>query len=74
MGINELTANSRAKVVKINASPKITARLNSLGLTEGANCKLIRIAPLGDPILIEVKGVSLALRLDLARKIQVIIE
>jgi ferrous iron transport protein A len=37
-------------------------RLLSLGLTRGARIRLVKIAPFGDPVEIEVRGVRLSLR------------
>jgi ferrous iron transport protein A len=40
------------------------SKLLSLGLTKNTVIKLIKIAPLGDPIEIEVRGFHLSLRKD----------
>ena len=40
------------------------ARLLAMGLTKGSKLKVIRIAPLGDPIEISVRGFNLSLRRD----------
>ncbi|MCX7091202.1 MAG: FeoA domain-containing protein [Legionellales bacterium] len=37
-------------------------RLLAMGMTVGVEVQVIRIAPLGDPIQIDLRGVSLALR------------
>jgi Fe2+ transport system protein FeoA len=37
-------------------------RLMSMGLTEGVAVKVIRVAPLGDPIMLEVNGYQVSLR------------
>lgn len=42
--------------------PVYRRRLLSLGLTRGAEIKVIRIAPLGCPVQIEVRGTALTLR------------
>lgn len=39
-------------------------RLLTMGLTPGTTIKVIRFAPLGDPVEIEVRGYSLSLRRD----------
>lgn len=45
-------------------------KLLSLGITRGVEIKVVRIAPLGCPIQIEVRGVSLALRKNEAKHLQ----
>jgi ferrous iron transport protein A len=44
--------------------------LLSLGITKGVQVKVSRVAPLGCPIQIEVRGVSLALRKNEARHLR----
>ena len=42
--------------------PNYRRRLLSLGLTKGAKFRVVRVAPLGDPMEIEVRGSQLTLR------------
>ena len=46
-------------------------RLMTMGLTPGTKVKVLRSAPLGDPIAIGVRSYNLALRRDEAAKVQV---
>ncbi|BAL83315.1 putative ferrous iron transport protein A [Selenomonas ruminantium subsp. lactilytica TAM6421] len=46
-------------------------RLMTMGLTPGTKIKVLRSAPLGDPIAIGVRSYNLALRRDDAAKVQV---
>ena len=46
-------------------------RLMTMGLTPGTKVKVLRSAPLGDPIAIGVRSYNLALRRDDAAKVQV---
>ncbi|MFV0430946.1 MAG: ferrous iron transport protein A [Alphaproteobacteria bacterium] len=46
-------------------------RLMSFGLIPGAEFKIVRIAPLGDPVQIEVMGSQIALRKDEADILQI---
>lgn len=39
-------------------------KLLSVGMTRGVDVKVLRIAPLGCPVQFEVRGISVALRLD----------
>jgi ferrous iron transport protein A len=42
-----------------------------MGLVRGTEVKVVRVAPLGDPVESEVKGYSLSLRRNEAQQIQV---
>jgi len=63
MKLSELSVNDAATVVGFNAgSDGYRARLLAMGLTPGTRFTLKRLAPLGDPVEIEVRGFSLTLR------------
>jgi ferrous iron transport protein A len=49
-------------VKKIIGSGKTKKRLMDMGLVRGSEIRIIRTAPMGDPVEIEVKGYSLTLR------------
>ena len=52
-------------------SPAIRKRLSSMGLTRGVMFLIQKVAPLGDPVKIEVRGFSLSLRKEEADAINV---
>ncbi len=61
--LNELAAPSRAKIVGFDeGSNGYRAKLYSLGLTQGSEIRIRRIAPLGDPVEVEVRGAMASLR------------
>jgi ferrous iron transport protein A len=61
--LSDMVRGDRAKLIDFgNTSPEYRRRLLSLGLTRGAEIKVIRVAPLGCPVQIEVRGTSLTLR------------
>jgi len=61
-----------APVVGFNASGKAYRRkLLTMGLTPGTEISLIRVAPLGDPVEIWIRGYSLSLRKDEADALSV---
>lgn len=57
-------------VDSLDQSP-LKSRLMSMGLIKGATVKILRSAPLGDPMAISVRSYVLSLRLADAEKIQV---
>ena len=42
--------------------PQVRQRLLELGMTNGTPVELIRVAPMGDPIEVKIKGYRLSLR------------
>ncbi|MGY6277548.1 FeoA family protein [Methylomonas sp. MgM2] len=63
MTLKELGIGDRAKIVGFNAGGKAYRRkLLAMGLTPGTEISLIRVAPLGDPVEIWIRGHSLSLR------------
>lgn len=66
-----LGARQLARITGFDLPPERQARLLEMGLTTGAEIEVIRFAPLGDPIEIEVRGYRLSLRKREARGIRV---
>lgn len=63
MKLSELRVGDAAAVTGFAAgSQAYRARLMAMGLTLGTPFRLKRVAPLGDPVEIEVRGFSLSLR------------
>lgn len=67
--LNEFSVNENGKVKKIEAEGKIKRRLFDMGVTPEAEIKLKKLAPLGDPIEVTIRGYELTLRKDEANKI-----
>lgn len=67
----ELKKGDRGKVVKISGTGNIYQRLMAMGLIKGSAVEMQRVAPLGDPIEIKVKGYNLSLRKSEAAAINV---
>lgn len=63
MRIDELIPGDRARLVSFGeTSLQYKRRLLCLGMTSGVEFCMTRVAPLGCPVLIEVRGTSLSLR------------
>ncbi len=71
MYLSELKKGEMAKVISILNSNNNAERLKKLGLTEGVNVKVVRFAPLGDPMEIKLRSFSLAIRKSDAKNITV---
>jgi ferrous iron transport protein A len=66
-----LPIGARARVIAVNGSGAIARRLMEMGVVPGAPVRVIKAAPLGDPIEIRVRGYHLALRRTEAQTITV---
>lgn len=59
------------KVVKLHGEGAIRRRIMDMGLTRGVEVYVRKVAPLGDPVEIKVRGYELSLRLADAEMIEV---
>lgn len=62
MSLMELKLGEKAIVNEILGNEKLKKRLLALGCIEGTEIKLKRIAPLGDPLIVNFRGFDLAIR------------
>ncbi len=71
MTLNELEIGKTAKVVRLLGEGAVKRRIMDMGITKGTAVTLRKIAPLGDPIEVTVRGYELSLRREEAVKIEV---
>jgi DtxR family Mn-dependent transcriptional regulator len=69
--LKDLKPGQKGKVLKIHARGETSKRIVEMGVTPGAVVEVDRVAPLGDPIDIKVKGYHLSLRKDEAEGIEI---
>jgi ferrous iron transport protein A len=63
MKLSELKKGEKGTVVSINnANIPLKRRMLDMGITSGAEILVKKIAPLGDPICLELRGYELCLR------------
>ncbi len=62
MKLSMLEVGKRGKIIKINSQGTIRRRLMDMGVIVGETVTVEKIAPLGDPIEITIKGYRLSLR------------
>lgn len=67
----DLAIGEAGKVVSFENQGMARKRLLDMGITRGVTVKLVKIAPLGDPIEIEVRGYNLSLRKSEAKEIKI---
>ena len=71
MSLDSLAAGQSGRISRLDLKPSESQRLTEMGLTVGSTVKMVRLAPLGDPIEILVRGYHLSLRRVEARGILV---
>ncbi len=71
MSICDMKSGENAKIVNILGDEKLKKRLLALGLTNGCDVKFKNSAPLGDPIVINLRGFDLAIRKKDAANIRI---
>ena len=71
MTLKDATVGSKVKVVKIEGQGVVKRRIMDMGITKGVEMNIRKVAPLGDPIEVSVRGYELSLRKADAQMIQV---
>ncbi len=71
MKLSQLKVGQRAKVVRVKSNPELSRKLRAMGLIKGEVITVEKVAPLGDPIEIRVKGTKLSLRKKEAENVEV---
>lgn len=59
------------KVVKLHGAGAVKRRIMDMGITKGVSVYVRKVAPLGDPVEVTVRGYELSLRKDDADMIEV---
>ena len=71
MTLNELKVGENAVITAVGGEGALRCRLLDMGLIPRTRVTLQKVAPMGDPIEIMVRGYELTLRVDDAKKIEV---
>jgi len=71
VSLKDLKPGQKGKVLKIKVRGETSRRIVEMGVTPGAVVEVERIAPLGDPIDIKVKGYHLSLRKEEAEGVEI---
>ncbi len=62
MSLSDVPPGNRVRVVGLTDGPALQQRLMEMGLVPGTSVRVVRAAPLGDPLDLEVRGYHLSLR------------
>ncbi len=71
MTLKEAKIGSTVTVKKLNGEGAVKRRIMDMGITKGTEIYVRKVAPLGDPIEVTVRGYELSLRKADAEMIEV---
>ena len=69
--LKETSVGETVKVVKLNGSGPVKRRIMDMGITKGVDVFVRKVAPLGDPVEVTVRGYELSLRKADAEMVEV---
>ncbi len=69
--LNKMKPGDKAIIFKISGEGALKKKFLDMGVLPGTTMEIIRVAPLGDPVEIKIKGYNLTLRKEEAASIQV---
>lgn len=71
MTLDKLPIGQQSKILTVNGEGALRRRLLDMGLTPHTSVTITKVAPMGDPIQIHLRGYELTIRMDDAKKIEV---
>lgn len=71
MTLNEINIGQKCTVLQVGGDGALRQHFLDMGLIPGAEIKVVKYAPMGDPIELRIHGYELTLRLDDAKRIEV---
>ena len=69
--LREVPVGGKARVVRIHGEGAVKRRIMDMGITRGVEVCVRKVAPLGDPIEVNVRGYELSLRKADAESLEV---
>ena len=60
--LKDVRVGQTAKVVKLNGEGPVKRRIMVMGITKGVSVYVRKVAPLGDPVEVTVRGYELSVR------------
>lgn len=70
--LDRLPVGGQGRVESISGDDEISLRLMEMGLIPGTEFRVVGVAPLGDPIEIELRGYRLSLRRTEGQRVDVV--
>jgi Fe2+ transport system protein FeoA len=69
--LSELEVGESGRVVAVDGDRQVKRRLLEMGLLPGTRVDVVRVAPLGDPVELRLRGYALSIRRVEASRIQI---
>ena len=69
--LKEVKVGQTVKVVKLHGEGAVKRRIMDMGITKGVEIYVRKVAPLGDPVEVTVRGYELSLRKNDAEMVEV---
>ena len=69
--LKQAKVGETVKVVKLTGQGAVKRRIMDMGITKGVDIHIRKVAPLGDPIEVTVRGYELSLRKEDAADIEI---
>lgn len=69
--LKQAKVGDSVRVVKLHGEGAVKRRIMDMGITKGVEIKIRKVAPLGDPMEVTVRGYELSLRKDDAQMIEI---
>ena len=69
--LKDANVGTTVKVAKINGEGAIKRRIMEMGITKGVDLDIRKVAPLGDPVEVTVRGYELTIRKNDAEMIAI---
>ncbi|NCB63554.1 MAG: ferrous iron transport protein A [Clostridia bacterium] len=60
--LREVRVGETARVVKLHGEGAVKRRIMDMGITKGVEVSIRKVAPLGDPVEVTVRGYELSIR------------
>lgn len=71
MTLRDVSVGQTVKVTRLNGDGPVNRRIMDMGITKGVEVYVRKVAPLGDPVEVTVRGYELSLRKADAEMIEV---
>ena len=69
--LREVKSGETVTVVKLNGEGAVKRRIMDMGITKGCSVYIRKVAPLGDPVEVTVRGYELSVRQEDAQMVEV---
>lgn len=67
--LNKIKPKTKVRVKEVRSPGKLKKKLLDMGVVPGCELEVLRVAPLGDPVEVRLRGYNLSLRKEEAKQI-----